>query len=89
MSRPKEYSDVTVTFQDGEVKTYRITAGPGIGGFLARDASTTGVLNLFNEDQSWGIPLANIRDWSIIRVEEPDQFRDHVTGDLPDTTGDH
>jgi hypothetical protein len=59
----RDLSDVTVTFTDGEVKTYRITAGTGIGGYyLAREAGAHGVLSLFNRDQSVGIPLASIRD---------------------------
>lgn len=68
----KDLSDVTVTFTDGEVKTYRITAGPSIGGYLAREAGANGVLSLFNRDMSWGIPVAAIRDWSIspVPVEE-------------------
>jgi hypothetical protein len=61
----KDLSDVTITFDDGEVKTYRITASPSIGGYLAREAGSSGILSLFNKDQSWGIPLARIRDWSI------------------------
>lgn len=64
----KDLSDVVVTFTDGEVKTYRITAGPSIGGYLAREAGAHGVLSLFNKDQSWGIPVTSIRDWSIVPV---------------------
>lgn len=64
----KDMSDVEVTFTDGEVKTYRITAGPGIGGYLAREAGASGVLSLFNSERSWGIPVSSIRDWSIAPV---------------------
>lgn len=68
----KDLSDVTVTFTDGEVKTYRISAGPSIGGFLAREAGAHGVLSLFNNSNAWGVPLSSIRDWSIapVPVEE-------------------
>ena len=68
----KDLADVTVTFNDGEVKTYRISAGPSIGGFLAREATANGVLSLWNRDQSFGIPLSNVRDWAInpVPVEE-------------------
>lgn len=74
----KDLSDVTVTFTDGEVKVYRITAGPGIGGYLAREAGATRVLSLFNKEQSWGIPLTAIRDWSISPVPaiEPEENAD-------------
>jgi len=73
----KDLADVTVTFNDGEIKTYRINAGPSIGGFLAREANANGVLSLWNRDQSFGIPLTNIRDWAINPVpvvqDEPEQ----------------
>ena len=69
MTRKKEYrvelSKVTVTFVDGEVKYYIITASPAIGGFLAREAGETGVLSLFNGERSFGIPMNQIRDWEI------------------------
>lgn len=68
----KDLSDVTITFNDGEIKTYRISAGPGIGGFLAREAGQNGVLSLWNKDKSWGVPLASIRDWHIEAVPVPD-----------------
>lgn len=72
MARPKEYSNVTVTFKDGEVKTYLISAGPGVGGYLAREASACGVLSLFNGEQSFGVPLDNIRDWQIEATAPPE-----------------
>lgn len=62
-------SDVIVTFNDGEVKTYRITASPAISGYLAANASQTGILSLFNSERSWGIPLDRIRDWEIVAVQ--------------------
>lgn len=72
MSKQTEFmrnlSDVIVTFNDGEVKQYRITAGPSIGGYLAREAGETGILNLFNDAQSYGIPMGNIREWQITSV---------------------
>lgn len=52
---------VEVTFIDGEVKTYTITAG--IGQYLVREASQTGILVLFNDDESHGIPLAQVREY--------------------------
>lgn len=78
----RDLSDVTVTFTDGEVKVYRITAGPGIGGFLAREAGQNGVLSLFNSGQSWGIPLTSVRDWSISPVAV-------VPEDVPAEEGAH
>jgi len=68
---PNKWSDVTVTFTDGEVRKYRISAGPSIGGYLAREAGASGILSLFNHTQSWAIPLANIRDWQIEEAPPP------------------
>jgi hypothetical protein len=68
---PNKWSTVTVTFTDGEVKNYLISAGPSIGGYLAREAGSSGILSLFNPQQSWAIPLANIRDWSISEYVAP------------------
>jgi hypothetical protein len=68
----KDVSDVTVTFTDGEVKVYRISAGVSIGGYLAREAGATRVLSLFNKEQAWGVPVTSIRDWSISPVEASD-----------------
>lgn len=61
----KDAADVVVTFNDGEVRAYRISAGPSIGGYLAREANQKGILTLWNKEQSFGIPVANIRDWAI------------------------
>lgn len=60
-----EQSIVEVTFNDGEVVEYPIDAGTKIGGYLAREAGHTGVLNLFNQKESYGIPLPSIRHWHI------------------------
>lgn len=67
---PEAYSDVTVTFMDGEVKTYQINAGAGIGRYLASEAAANGFLSLFNSKtgESWAIPVVNIRDWSLREV---------------------
>ena len=69
---PKTHSTVQVVFNDGEVKNYVISAGPGIGSYLDRDAGATSVLNLYNADESYAIPLANIREWTIVHRPEAD-----------------
>lgn len=68
-------SDVEVTFMDGEVKTYRISAGIRIGQYLAREAAETGILTLFNDEVSHGVPLNNIREYQIkpVYVGETDE----------------
>lgn len=67
---PQTHSIVEVTFNDGETKLYVISAGPRIGGYLAREAGESGILNLFNTDESYAIPLANIREWKIVHRPE-------------------
>lgn len=62
---PPAFSRVIVTFLDGEVKEYNISAGPRIGGHIVWEAGDTGILNLFNDDTSYAIPLTHIREWLI------------------------
>lgn len=64
-------SKVTVTFLDGEVKEYMISAGSGISKYLADQASDGGILCFldFNNRASLSIPVANIRDWHIQEIE--------------------
>ena len=64
-----EESDVEVTFIDGEVKTYRITAGVSVGGYLAREAGESGILSLWNANESAAIPIVQIREWKIRPVQ--------------------
>jgi hypothetical protein len=61
---PKQRSVVTVTFNDGEVRTYEISAGASIAGYLMRDASDTGVVTLRDDESGSAvcIPLDRIRD---------------------------
>lgn len=70
---PQTHSIVKVSFNDGEVKEYVISAGPGIGGYLAREAGETGILNLYNADESYAIPLSNIREWTIVHRPDEDE----------------
>ena len=64
-------SIVEVTFLDGEVKQYEISAGSGISKYLADQASDGGILCFldFNNRASLSIPVANIRDWTIREIE--------------------
>ena len=59
----------SVTFIDGEVKTYRITAGVSVGGYLAREAGESGILSLWDAQESTAIPIAHIREWKIKPVQ--------------------
>lgn len=60
-----EYSKVTVTFIDGQVKEYIITAAPTISTHLARTSGETGTLVLFNAETSSNIPVSQIREYEL------------------------
>lgn len=63
MSEQQNRSIVEVTFIDGEVQTYRISAGITISQYLAKQAAETGILVLYNDDTSHGIPLTQVREY--------------------------
>lgn len=84
-----DLSDVTVTFNDGEVKTYRITANPTIGSYLARESADTGVFVLFNNDTSTGIPMSQVREYVIEGVTEAQFARETEQQDAPSDTCHH
>ena len=65
---PEIKSIVTVTFNDGEVKQYMITASPSIGGYLALNAKESGFLTLYNDTECNSIPVDNIREFSISAI---------------------
>lgn len=67
---PPTKSKVTITFLDGEVREYEMSAGNGIGRWLVKDASETGMLTLidFRNHNSTMVPVANIREFSIDEV---------------------
>lgn len=69
-------SKVTITINDGEVKEYIISAGRGIASYLARDAGMTGILTLWNKDQSYCVPVASIRDWTIEHMSQEEEPED-------------
>lgn len=79
---PKTKSIVTITFLDGEVREYEMSAGNGICKYLVRDASETGMLTLidYNSKNSTMVPVANIREFSIDEVG----FTDDSDIDLKD-----
>lgn len=61
---PKQRSAVTVTFDDGEVRTYQLSAGSTIAGYMMEQAAQTGILVLRDDDAGVAVcvPLARIRD---------------------------
>lgn len=67
---PPTKSIVTITFLDGEVREYQMSAGNGIGRYLVENASETGMLTLidFKNHNSTMVPVANIREFSINEV---------------------
>lgn len=62
---PPQESDVTITFIDGEVKVYRISTGPNISQFLARQIGETGMLVLLDGATTYSIPVGQIREYRI------------------------
>ena len=60
---PRRYSSVEVTFQDGEVRRYRMSATPAIAQWLMREAAQTGTLVLRDDARGSAIciPMANVR----------------------------
>ena len=69
---PKVTSNVIITFTDGEVVEYMITAGAGISRYLADNATESGVLCFWDKDDrsSISIPVSQIRHY---RIEEQPQ----------------
>lgn len=68
---------VTVMFVDGEVAEYIITATHKISSYLVREATATGVLSMYNDEESYGIPVQHIRSWTIQTLtskEEPNAY---------------
>ena len=68
---PEARSIVEVTFLDGEVREYEISAGSGISKYLVQQAAESGILCFIDYKQraSLSIPINNIREWSIREVE--------------------
>lgn len=66
---PKRRSKVEVTFNDGVVQSYDISAGAGIAQYLARETGETGILSLLDGDKAYAIPVANIREWFVVEVD--------------------
>ncbi len=75
MSRTKygpERSNVIVTYTDGEVKEFTMSAGPRIAGYLMQEAARSGVMVIRDDDlaQSVGIPLAQIRHVEVMGIQD-------------------
>lgn len=76
---PKTRSSVEVTYTDGEVKTFVITASSQIAQYLADSAARTGMLVLRDDDahKSVMVPIAVIRHFEVqtiadeVRPSEP------------------
>lgn len=66
---PKRNSIVTVVFTDGETKDYPISTGAGISQYLAKQAGETGILTLLNGATTHNIPVAQIREYSIVEID--------------------
>lgn len=65
---PPDASEVEVTFIDGTIKTYPMSAGPTISQYLAQQAGETGILTMLNGSVTYNIPTGQIREYEIRRV---------------------
>jgi hypothetical protein len=68
---PPEASEVHVIYVDGEVRTFSLTAGNGIAHHLMKEAASTGVLVMRDDNlkRSICIPLAMVRHIEIQTVD--------------------
>lgn len=66
----KRQSKVSITFTDGEVKDYIMTASHSIASYLMREAAQTGVLVIRNDDEKSSncIPISQIRDVEVVTL---------------------
>ncbi len=80
MLEQRQYKDarsrIEITFLDGEVRQYEISAGAGLSKYLANQAAECGILCFIDYQQkaSLSIPVANIREWSL--QELPTEFEE-------------
>ena len=68
---PKSRSVVSITYLDGEVREYQMSASNNISKYLVEKAAETGMLTLidYNHKNSTMVPVANIREFSIQEVQ--------------------
>lgn len=74
MKETKIQAMVEVQFMDGEQIDYPITANLGIARALAERSGETGVLALWNGEESYGVPVAHVRDWTVRELTEEEDL---------------
>lgn len=65
----KNTSIATVTFVDGEIKNYNMSAGIGVGNWIAEQVKRTGILTLYNDSECYNIPISQVREYTIKACE--------------------
>lgn len=71
---PKRWSTVDVTFNDGSIQSYVISAGSSISRHLRDEAANTGILLLLCGGMTHSIPVVNIQQWTITELQnKPDE----------------
>lgn len=66
---PKKWSDVEITFLDGEVQTVTCSFGAGFARHLSSQSGETGILTLLCGAKTYSFPLTSIRGWTITELD--------------------
>lgn len=81
---PKRWSDIEITFLDGEVVTHRCSFGSHFAPHLAKQSGETGILTLLCGPKTYSYPLTSIRGWTISQLpDQPEDQSDDVSDRPP------
>lgn len=72
----------TVVFNDGQICEYVVCANAGIAGHLMAEAGKHGILYMRGINESYSIPVRNIREWKIGDLRE-DRANGNQDGQSP------
>lgn len=78
---PKRFSDIEITFLDGEMITHRVSFGSSFAPFLSQQSGETGILTLLCGRKTYSYPLTAIRGWAITEVEEDSTIEHDRSGE--------
>lgn len=69
---PKRYSNVEITFLDGELVTICCGFGAGFAPHLAKQSGEIGILTLLCGGKTYSYPLTSVRGWTITELPYSD-----------------